>query len=285
VKAIVGEPDLVDLQYWHVEAMRYEGKLPTGRTVPLTLGCVGELRTCKATGGNDVSPDTEKDFVVKVCGCDDMTDKGRTYEFIALLLGQALSVPAVEPAIVKFPLELIPMLPEPKKTALMASNDRQFGSRHLGSGWTTYPNGKVLEDCLINQALCIYVFDLLIQNVDRRLEKPNVLTNGTELRAYDHEKAFTFLVPLLRERYAPWQIRQYDWARNHIFYKSLKGRKLDIDSSVDKIASLEDIVFNRIWELLPKEWTSSELGSIEAHIRNVKDNVDLFSAELKEVLA
>jgi hypothetical protein len=43
----------------------------------------------------------------------------------------------------------------------------------------------------------IFAFDALIQNVDRRVTNPNLLTVGSTFYVYDHETSFSFLQAIL----------------------------------------------------------------------------------------
>jgi len=119
---------------------------------------------------------------------------------------------------------------------------------------------------------------MLIQNADRTIEKPNMLTNGEEIVALDHEKAFGFIFVL----FAPvniWELpeNQKVWIRKHILLPLIKGKSFDFDVYFDKCATLTNEFWNRAWELTPEDWKTN-------HFITIKEKINSFIEQRKEFI-
>lgn len=270
----------MSLQFWEVEADTYEGSFDSGRTNPAKCSCTGHLRELGAAhdGGNP----TSDLFVVKLCGRE-MTERGRLCEFLAALLAQALGVPAVKPAVVRIPQELAIFFPEPRRSFIAAGCGMQFGSQfvpHL----VIYPPGKTIEARLLEQACNVFAFDMLIQNSDRRILKPNLFTNGETLTVLDHEMAFLpFILPTLGIVGDPWKLHQ-PTVLDHVLYTGLRGKSVDIGPFMERLRLLDDRILDMIAANIPAEWVSDDVNRVIAHIRAVRDNADRFGFEIGRVL-
>jgi hypothetical protein len=126
---------------------------------------------------------------------------------------------------------------------------------------------------------------MLIHNADRCVRNPNVLTNGAELKTYDHELAFPFLLPILGEKTEPWKIKHMEWATQHVFFRGLKGKNLDITGCTDRLLQLDSGIMNSVAAVAPSNWVTSDLDKIWQHIEAVKLNAGLFADEVSGVLA
>lgn len=274
----------MSLFFWEAKPETVLKEMSSGRTKPLLCTCSARrISLLPPRQQTVVEADMLDDFVVKFAGGGEFTPRGRLCEFTSALLAQYLNVPVVEPAIVTISDEFASILPPTQKPAVRPGNYRHFGSRYLGSGWVIYVPGKQLEKSLLDSALCIYVFDMLIQNDDRRSEKPNVMTDGEALKAYDHELAFPFLWPIVGEKREAWQVQHLKCATKHVFFPLLHGRKLDLEPCMEHIRSMEDDIM-QISGAIPAEWSSKDLDMIFSHLTQVRDNVDKFADEITRVL-
>jgi len=273
----------MDLQIWEVEADTFIKELSSGRTKPQVFNCVGRL--CTSSGGrlNAGVKEQTGEFVVKICDGKEMTHRSRLCEIAAALLAQALDVPVIEPAVVYIPPALAVNLYEPQKSAVSKETDRHFGSKYLGAGWMIYPAGKVLEAELLPQALSIYCFDMLMQNPDRRVKRPNVLSHGDRLVVFDHDLSFSFLLAVGLRKEA-WQVQHADFAQEHVFFKPLKGKNLDVRPFAEKLRTLNAAALNQISGAIPRDWQSTYTGAILAHVSAVRDNADKFVDEIERML-
>lgn len=161
-----------------VTAVRFDGRVSSGRTVPCRL-------TCETVGGDEV------DVVAKLSkGCERGV-AALCIEAISALLAADLDLPVPEPFLVSLVPEFIADLPVPKVAEMARrSSPIAFGSRHLPPGYTSWPVGKAIPREAVAIAAEIFSFDALIANADRRAENPNCLFSGAALAIYDHELAF-----------------------------------------------------------------------------------------------
>ena len=162
----------------HVTAVRFDGRVQSGRTVPCRL-------TCEAADGAEV------EVVAKFsAGCDRKVT-ALVMEAIAAMLAADLDLPVPEPFLVTLEPEFIAGVSD-KTVADLArhSNPVAFGSRHLPPGYTSWPVGKAIPKDALATAAEIFAFDALIVNDDRRSVNPNCLFSGSSLAIYDHEMAF-----------------------------------------------------------------------------------------------
>ncbi len=70
----------------------------------------------------------------------------------------------------------------------------------------------------------IFAFDALIQNPDRRMDKPNILWKGEELYIIDHEKGFSF-VYALPASIKPWQVNEISFLEKPFVLSKLKRKR------------------------------------------------------------
>jgi len=137
-----------------------------------------------------------------------------------------------------------------------------FGTRHLGAGYTTWPQESSIPSSLLQDASEIFAFDMLIQNPDRRKDKPNLLRKGDELVIFDHEMAFSFLYALVSDEY-PWDGRGMDFAINHIFYGGLKGKRLSWDRMQGALEAVNDERLGMYVNAIPDDWRNNSGNTAE----------------------
>lgn len=158
-----------------VTAVNFIGAVGNGRTKPVRLEALAE-------------DGTYVELVAKFsAGCD----RGVTslaVEAICAALAADLDLPIPEPFIVEVEPDFLFVVPDPEiRDILQASCPLGFGSRHLPSGFLTWPGYSQVHEASRATALAVYVFDCLIQNIDRSPKNPNCLTDGKEFGIFDHE--------------------------------------------------------------------------------------------------
>lgn len=255
-----------------LKATSYQKTMITGRTKPCLFFCEDE-------GGNNSS-----EYIVKLKAGMENGSNGLTAELLASQLAQVLDIPTPEPAIIY----IDPLLAEAVSDADLSDKIRNsagmnFGSKVLTGGFDTWPVGKAIPPSLKVLASEIFAFDALIQNPDRRVDKPNILWKGNELYVIDHEMGFSFfyeILPLAN----PWQITTLGFLKSHLFYTGSKGHSINIDRFAGALELLTDDVLNEMVSNIPAEWQNDNISKITTHIKEITNHVNEFIDEIRRIL-
>lgn len=260
----------------HVTAVRFDGRVQTGRTVPCRL-------TCEAADG------TEVEVVAKFSeGCDRKVT-ALVMEAIAAMLAADLDLPVPEPFLVIVEPEFIAGLPD-EFVATMArrSSPVAFGSKHLPPGYTSWPVGKSIPKDAFATAAEIFAFDALIVNDDRRSANPNCLFSGASLAIYDHEMAF-FTEGIIGWQ-PPWVIgslESYKQTRRHLFSTQLCGKAVNFDRFAGAWLAVTDERLAAYRAALPAAWNSSNPYADQAlaYIAQVRTNIEAALQEVRRAIS
>jgi hypothetical protein len=132
-----------------------------------------------------------------------------------------------------------------------------------------------------DQAADIFAFDTLIQNADRRAVNPNLWARSDRLGIYDHEQAFSFLaLPIVGGASKPWAlVKQADSFRflgQHIFYRCLRGGRLDLGPFKERLLALTDEQIQAYADAVPLEWReeSDFCGQIADYLREARGQAE-----------
>jgi hypothetical protein len=136
----------------------------------------------------------------------------------------------------------------------------------------------------------IFAFDMLIQNKDRRIGKPNCFVKDGECYLIDHELSLQ-----ITESYKQYY-QQCEWQglaigyeikdREHIFYETLKSNKgVNFDEFQLYLHNISLNSVIKIVNLLADEGIVVEIfDSIEPYLQDAKKNSAKFSETLKRIL-
>ena len=227
------------------------------------------------------------EYVVKWSRGQRMTTDSCCRELLGAWIGHQLNLHVVEPSVVIISPEFVETLIGGKGYRDAGNSiGLNFGSTYV-PGYVEFVRNQRLTDEQMQQAQDIFALDLFLSNPDRRVSKPNLLTNGKDILLFDHELAFAFIMdlPFLRNK-TPWILRDQDreWIENHYFYSYLKHRQVDFSTIVDKLASLDAQFWTRTKQLLPPEWLNEQIDTIQDYLTAIITNRIEFSAQLTQVL-
>lgn len=168
-------------------ASRWIGFKGSGRTQPAFIGC-------DLPGGGEI------ECVVKLGGHRESAPHQPVCELVASLLAVDLDLPVAEPLLVEITPEFASSA-VPATDAAARERCRQaigwcFATRQLPAGFAVSPVRKSPSKAMLPALAELYAFDALIQNADRTAANPNCLMKGDELRFFDHDQAFSFLLAL-----------------------------------------------------------------------------------------
>lgn len=137
-----------------------------------------------------------------------------------------------------------------------------YGSTFV-AGYTQIAAGYPFSPALREDATRVLVFDTLIHNPDRRVENANLHMSRDRLLAFDHEQAFSFLLPLFG---APDPIDDpcADIIGKHALRAILREGMDGIAEAAASLARLDDQFFADLEAATPAEWTQGHaLGKID----------------------
>lgn len=242
-----------------VTAIRFDGRVQSGRTAPCRLTC---------SHANGVKAEVVAKFSA---GCDRKVI-ALAVEAIAAMLAADLDLPVPEPFLVTLEADFIESVrDETVLKAMRASNPVAFGSKHLPSGFVTWPPGKTIPRDALSTAIEIFAFDALIANDDRRPPNPNCLFNGSSLAIFDHEMAFlTEGIIGWKPPWTPGGLETLRQSARHIFVDQLRGRPLDLDRFEGAWMTITDNRLEEYWDALPVTWAEAEKEAEK--VTNVRRN-------------
>ena len=253
-----------------VAAVGFRQELPGGTTKPLVL-------TCEETDAQ------EQDYAVKLKTTRCLV-YGLCCELVCCRLAELLGMLTLEPAIVDITEAFVETVPQDRiKNRLRESLGANFGTRFLTGGYSTWPRSKPLSAALRIPACEILCFDVLIQNSDRRPEKPNILWRENELIILDHELALPF--PFLIGCSEPWNDQFIQGIRNHLFFEELRRRPFESERFQGALEAITDDDFESVLNLIPQEWVEPErIQTLREYFPRRRDSVNTWIASIRREL-
>lgn len=224
------------------------------------------------------------EYVVKFYGSIETGRAGLLCEIVASQLATVLGLHVPEPAMVNVRMEFAASIPDPSvRGRISKSVGLNFGSKNMTGGYVTWPREKNIPADLRQQATETYFFDMLIQNPDRRRDKPNILWKGEDLFLIDHEMAFSFLLDIVRPK-DPWKISELSFSKDHLFHAGLKGGKINLDRMAGALESISEETWAEIESNLPETWKSDAFSRIRDHFDLVQSNIEPFMNDVRRSL-
>jgi hypothetical protein len=260
-------------------AMRFIRPMSTGRNRPLLLGC-------ENAGGDKF------EAVVKFRGRE-MTEKAQIAEMVTAQLADDLGLQVAQAAVVGVPAGFEAVIPERELVKLVkGSPGLNFGSVHVGAGFTTWLPGRTPHGAQRDQAADIFAFDTLVQNPDRRAITPNLWVRSDSIGVFDHDQAFAFLaLPLLGGGAPkPWAVANqgnaFRFLEQHIFYASLRGGRLNLGPFQEKLGALTHKRIQGYLDAVPAEWQdqSDFCGKIGDYLREARQHREALVNFIKHLL-
>jgi len=254
-------------------AVSYQCYLGTGRTKPCVF-------ICEDDQGKRVG-----EYVVKLRSNIEKGTAGLLREVVASLLAKHIGLVVPDPAIVKIEDALVgAIIDQYVAESVRKSIGLNFGSKFISGGFVTWPCGKSVPISIKQNAVDTFVFDMLIQNPDRRISKPNLLWKDDQLYLIDHEMGFSFLLDIFLPQES-WRIANLNFINEHVFFNDLRhSNNLDFSRYERALRSVTNEIWNDFVEQIPQEWINGNLEKIKNHIYQVRDNLTTFLDEVRRVL-
>ncbi len=256
-----------------IEAVIAFEEFSTGRNKPLPI-----RGFCHKTFKKD-------DYVVKFKSSPEMTVEASCRELLGSFIAMELGLSVPKPVLINISHDFIQLLKE-KPNFDVANNSigLNFGCV-FERGYYEILRNQHLSDTQKNQVSHIFAFDVFISNADRRMDKPNLLTNGNNVMIFDHELAFGFVFDIFKNT-NPWIIRPQDkdWIQNHFFFPYLKNKFPNFTVFVGQLTLLDDSFWERAFLLIPDEWKTEQLNEIKSYLQALITRKDVFLQALQNVL-
>ena len=258
-----------------VQALSVGGPMSRGRNQPLKMFCQTE---------NGLS-----DYIVKLWQTPELGLGVHCLarEVYGMLLANFFGLNTPNVAYVNLEADLSLGIPDPViRRRISESPGLNFGSKYLSDVIIFNPP---VTPAKLHEAAMVFCFDMLIWNVDRNSQKPNMFYTSKGYIVFDHEQAFPFSRPQMwiGGFPTPWDFTKEDWCKSHVLYSSLKGQDcgLEIEEFVSILDTLSDDIFATIEEKIPAEWNTPDLTEISSYLANARNRSDLFKRSLQEILA
>jgi hypothetical protein len=150
-----------------------------------------------------------------------------------------------------------------------------YGAEFVGDrGQTQLPDGLKPTRAQRDAAARVLGFDVFIHNPDRRSQNHNLFVHREGVIAFDHEAAFSFLLPVL---FAPDPVLDpcSSIISQHALLGWLRGYPEAMAEFGRQIQSLDEVFWTTLAALTPAEWTqgqaASKLGMICDVLRRRRD--------------
>jgi hypothetical protein len=271
-------PKITDPNYFLpvVEALMPGEVLTSGTTQPNVIRGV-----CRKTL-------TKSDYVIKFIKAQRMSPEASARELVAAFIAMELDFNIPPPAIINVsPAFVEAMMGKPNFMVANNSLGYNFGNEYIKEGYQALIRGQKIPVELFDRLQLLFAFDVLIGNSDRRVEKPNFLTNGKQELIFDHELAFSFalVLPFMRNK-KPWLMttQEMEWIKDNYCYAILQGKDIDFSNFVAKLSVLTPAFWQKAFSLVPSEWQTDQLNEIQVHVEMILQNKDVFKTELNRIL-
>ena len=262
-----------------VSPIRFIRLASTGRNLPI-------LATVEAGNGE------QYDAFLKAPGRKEFTVSRAVNELVAAHCAAELKLPVCCPLVVEKSPDWIETLPDPELAQeLLNSAEHWFGSTYAGSQWSVWSSGSKLSNENFRTGLAILAFDAFLDNGDRLVTRPNLLSKGYELRVIDHDMMFSFSELFVPPK-PPWELGSLSWIgdgdRTHALFSELQGCKAaDFQAVHEAWSMLDNQVLDAILSDIPPSWAEQAVRAQNAleRIKSVRDNIDACIDELCRVLS
>jgi hypothetical protein len=235
------------------------------------------------TAWNEAQNTTES-FVLKYRGAERMNERSSARELIAAFLAMELEIAVPEPAIVHVEAIFLSFLVNHAEySKIVKSKGINFGSQTILGTVDLKPN-VFLTPIHLKQALRIFIFDIMIQNADRNVQKPNMFLSNNRFYVIDHEIAFGFIDTFSFFRSPnPWTFNEIDVQsfKKHFFYPQLcKNNRIDLEEAFKPFEKLNDHFWEKLVTFVPTEWITPEITAIKNHIHQIIEHLPAFKKEI-----
>jgi hypothetical protein len=104
------------------------------------------------------------------------------------------------------------------------------------------------------------------------------------LLIFDHENAFSFLFDILRSD-TPWRLNDQKYLSNHIFFRPLKRKIIDLADFSMRLRALSDTLIENLYADVPREWQNDAIAEkVNVHLSLMRSHCPEFCEEIRSLL-
>lgn len=193
-----------------------------------------------------IGGDDGKKYVVKLNGAGDGV-LSNVVEWVASKLGALMQIPVLQPVFVVIDANLAEQAGDPETRELLGrSVGINLGTPYLPDAVTySARHASSIDDVLQQQ---IFLFDVLLINIDRTDMNPNMVVHHGELWCLDYSSAMTIRSAINGEPYREYVILRH--LKQHPFYRA---NLLPYDF-INRLEKIPDSGVRNIVDAIPSEW-------------------------------
>lgn len=242
---------------WELEAELAIRRLGSGRTRPIALHA-------RATEPNVKSIEC----VVKPRQRLTMPPLEYLCEWVGSALALAMGLRTPRPHRLRIDSMFADSVADPElREDLRASIGLAFGSQYVSDGFTQYAAGLALSSTQRGAAAMVLGFDVFVHNPDRRAANPNLFVDRSGFLLFDHEQAFSFLLPLIGA--PPPEISPaLDIVEHHVLRHAFGRSGPDFGPFREALSKVDDPTLEAIARSVHEEWT---VGAAQAKLPRIME--------------
>lgn len=250
--------------------IRFEAVQATGKTKPLLLDCARLV-------GNGES---RRRLLVKAVGMPHVTDGAVCNEWLGGQIARAYGLHAPETCLVDLSKDFLDDVQDELARHELAPQPGVAVGIEFISNMTMFPRPATLHHEEEQEAADILVFDLLVQNPDRRPDNPNCGRARGQVVPFDHEHAFSFRQDGILLPPAAWEVSALPFSRRHLFTDALSDYDDWIGAARALLARGTSGAIERC-SGVPPEWASAG-SQVKQHLEAVMANQDEFGRHVAQ---
>lgn len=265
------------LEVW--DARTFIGVMEKGSSRPIRWRCV-----CTEVGKSQ-EPEV---FIVKGFGHPKVSESHLFAEALGHLLARYFGVRCPRSVLVQLSPQLLAQcMKVPNTVRSLKENGIQLqpgyciGAQEWEAGTSEFMPGMQIHGEMIEQAKCIYAYDLLVMNGDRHPQNPNCAVKNDSLLAYDFGLAFGFTQ--IEQPLSACEVNCTNLGPQHLFYAALKNCSPDWSEFVPKLESITEKQLIEMTKNFPEKWLSLR-PRIFNYLLDARDKANTFRGVLEESL-
>jgi hypothetical protein len=243
----------------------YLGRAPSGRSRVLRLSCYRDSE----------ESDSRAEFFVKAIGLPEITEQHLFNEAVGNLLARELGIITPDVGLIEITEDFADLL---RAQAHVVVPPRiAVGARSLGSSLSPPVFGRMNAEQL-TQAARIYLFDMLVQNPDRRRINENCFVVGGSLAAIDFADCFSPLYPVIGSSAVAYRV-PVGISSQHVFRGRLDQANVAWPVLFVELNDMLDAVLSSSMSWIPEGW-ERWMDRVREHLTVVQTHRDKFQWEI-----